>query len=232
MCTERYASLRRMTPLEISTHLRRAKLPPVLAWAKEWTQTATYGDIQRLVAQVPARERDHFVLLLRDVLSGYPEVTHGLPVLFRYTDANNGSMHLPLPEHAPPDPSIRSMSWLSLATLRDGRRFGLPRDSYIEPGGMHCAVLLVQTAGPTEPELSDEWWSELLEIPEHASLSISSRAVLPWPDAVEAGCALLSAARTGGTNVETPRLFLSSGAWDWALTAGLEWRRTLAAQGG
>lgn len=216
-----------MLPKDISAHLHRSKLLPVIGWLRPWALTATYGEIVDLVGQVSARERELFVTLLRDVISDYPETTWGLPVLFHHVDPGNGSLHLPLPEYAPPEPSVRRMAWLELTTLRDKRPFGLQSQNvFIPSGGMHCAVLLVQTAGPSQPELPDSWWGEFFQIPESASLRISSRTCLPWPDAVEAACAMLSAARTGGTGVDTPRLFLADDDWAKALYSGVAWRRT------
>lgn len=216
-----------MKPAEISTRLRKCDMIPVIEWARVWTQTATYADITRLVKSMPPLDRDRLVLILRDVLTHYPETTHGLPVLFQYQDAQSLSLLLPLPEYAPPDPSITKMAWVSLNTLREGR-FGQPTQNLrIPTDGMHCAVLLTTTAGPAMPTLTDEWWAELMETAPGACLRMSSRICAPWPDAVEAAAAMLSAAATGGSQVDTPRLFLDEASWAFALEVGQGWRRAL-----
>lgn len=216
-----------MKPAEISTRLRKCDLIPVIQWAREWTQTASYGDITQIFRSMPLLDRDRLVLILRDVLTHYPETTHGFPVLLAISDPQNRSLLLPLPEHAPPDPTITKMAWVGLNTLREGR-FGQPAQNLrIPAGGMHCAVLLTTTAGPAMPTLTDEWWSELMEVAPGACLRMSSRICAPWPDAVEAAAAMLSAAATGGTQFDTPRLFLDEASWAFALECGQDWRRAL-----
>jgi hypothetical protein len=177
--------------------------------------------------------REHVVLLLEDVLSQWPTVKWGLPVLVRYRDPAGGSLLLPLPEHAAPDPSITKMAWVSLNTMRDRRAFGLPSVNVAIPSdGVHAAVLMCQTAGPTPPVISDEWFAELFA--EHlqpgCDLRLSSRLVLPLPSAIEAAAAQLSAAVTGGKLVDTPRVFLDDETWAFALEAGVEWRKTLQSE--
>lgn len=216
------------------THLlKKAELFPALFWADQWLQVATYGEIRDLVNDTPAHLRKHVVLLLEDVISCWPTVKWGLPVLFRYRDELGGELQLPLPEHAAPDPSITSMGWISLNTLRDRRRYGMTSQLVtISSGGIHCAILMCQTASHMPPTIRDEWFGELFDehIQPGCDLRISSRLLLPLPSAIEAGAAMLSAASTGGKQVETPRVFLDVETYAFAMEAGVEWRQTLQAE--
>jgi hypothetical protein len=218
---------------DLTRLLKKAELFPALYWADQWLQFASYGEIRDLVKEAPERLREHVVLLLEDVLSQWPTVRWGLPVLFRWSDPQGGDLPLPLPEHSAPDPSITRMSWVSLNTMRDRRPYGSPTENLcVSSGGVHCAILMCQTASQLPPTISDEWFGELFadSLKPGCDLRISSRLVLPLPSAVEAGAALLSAASTGGKQVDTPRVFLDNETWAFALEAGVEWRNTLQSE--
>lgn len=222
-----------MQASELTPLLKKADLFPALFWSEQWLQFATYGEICELVKSTPERQRKHALLLLEDVLSCWPEVKWGLPVLFRYRDEQGGDLQLPLPEYAAPDPSITSMGWVSLNTMRDRRQYGMTSQLVTIPScGVQCAILMCQTAGPMPPTISDEWWSELFA--EHlqpgCDLRISSRLLLPLPSAIEAGAAMLSAASTGGRKVDTPRVFLDDETHAFAQDAGIDWRQALQAE--
>lgn len=222
-----------MDARDFTRYLEKGDLFPALYWADQWLQLASYKQIRELVAEAPDRLREHVVLLLDDVLSCWPTVRWGLPVLFCWRDDEARSLLLPLPEHAPPDPTITSMGWVSLHTLREKAPFGAssPRAT-IPSGGIHAAILMCQTVGPIPPTISDEWWSELFADSLHpgCDLRVSSRLLLPLPSAIEAGAAQLSAAVTGGKQVDTPRVFLDDETWAFALEAGVEWRKALQAE--
>lgn len=225
--------LARMEAEDLTRLLKKAELFPAIYWADQWLQLATYGEIRDLVKEAPERLREHVVLLLEDVLSQWPTVKWGLPVLFCWNHPEGLALQLPLPEHAAPDPSITRMAWVSLNTMRDRRPYGMPSPLVTIPsGGVHCSILMCQTASQVPPTITDEWFGELFadHLQPGCDLRMSSRLVLPLPSAIEAGAALLSAASTGGKQVETPRVFLDLETWAFALEAGVEWRQTLQAE--
>jgi hypothetical protein len=219
-----------MQASDFTRYLQKGELFPALYWADQWLQLASYKQISELVADAPDRLREHVVLLLEDVLSRWPTVRWGLPVLFRWRGDEERSLMLPLPEQAPPDVSITAMGWVPLNTLREPGQYGAssPR-VFIPSSGIHAAVLMCQTAGPTPPTISDEWWSELFADSLHpgCDLRMSSRLLLPLPSAIEAAAAQLSSAVTGGKGVDTPRVFLDDETHEFALAAGVEWRQAL-----
>lgn len=216
-----------MNPKEIATALRKSDLVQVLAWAQNWTRSASYDDICRLVADFPTAQRNQLKLLLSDVVTGYPQCIWGIPTLFHYIHAHDRCLTLPLPDYSP-DPDVTGISWLSLDILRRKEPLRPTGENVsLMSGDMDCAVLLVTTHTPTPPDLKDEWWAELFELDDGARLRLSARMVLPFVEALEAGCALLSTARMGTLNVDTPRLFLTDDAWTWAQDAGIEWRHAL-----
>lgn len=218
-----------MTSIEIAAALRKSDLVQVLAWAKNWTRTANYDDICHLVADFPTAQRTQLKLLLSDVITGYPHCTWGIPTLFHYIHAHDRCLTLPLPEYSP-NPDVTGISWLPLGILRRKEPLRPTGENVsILSGDMACAVLIATTNTPTPPDFKDEFWAELFQLEDGARLHLSARMVLPYLEALEAGCALQSAARTGSLSIDTPRLFLSDAAWTWAQDAGIEWRHALMA---
>lgn len=212
-----------MTPMEITSHLARGSVLPVIQWVKHWLRGASYVDIRDFVGHFPAERRPYVASLLRDVLTDYPTVTWGLPVLI---SVKGGGLTLPLPERSP-DPSVTRLRWLPLTFLDGPAAFGdangdmldVPEDS------TSVVILLAKTALPAPPVLSDGmWWAELLAAPDELSICVEAGPPMPFPDAMEAGVDLLATVCNGATDVDRQRVFLGDEGWMWALDSGLKWR--------
>lgn len=215
-----------MHPNAIALLLSEANLPQLIAELRPWLDTASYADIRHLVEQCHGAYRQHLVLLLRDLMTKYPHGVYGIPVLFYYRGTR--PMTLPLPEHSP-DPDVLSLEWLSLDSLWRPVPFKpSPAGVLLRPGRVSCAVLVATTHTAAPPDLASahDWWGELFAVPDGESIWLSARITLPYPDAVEAGQALLDAA-TGNQDAAAPGLFVDDRAFAWSAAAGLEARRAL-----
>lgn len=220
-----------MHPLELTQSLYRMDLLPVIAWLREWLRSASYADIRAFSEQLPdAKAHAHFLSLVRDVITGYPGGLWGAPVLLYYSAGTNSNLTLPLAEYAP-DPDITNLSWMPLDVLH--------RQVPYRPSGdlvsvcedeVSCAILAITTHHAAPPELPGEWWGDLFYPSPATRLRVSAQRVMPFPEAVEAGAALLAAVQAGTWQTDTPRLFLSDRSWAWALDMGLAWRNALLAQ--
>lgn len=217
--------------------LRRCQLVDAINELRPWLATATYADIRLLCSNMPERLRRHAVLLIKDILTGYPEVLYGAPVLIWYDSPAGRVLTLPLPEAAP-DTNVVSVAWTSLRTLRQAAPFAQRHVTHgpvvIQSNQTECSILLVQCKGTTAPEMSDEWWSDVFrDQMSDGRIRISSRILAPYPEALEAACSLFASANSSATGlVETPQLFLSDESYAWAQEAGQDWRKALAKEKG
>lgn len=212
--------------------LRRCQLTDAMEQLRPWLSAASYADIRRLCMSMPERLRRHAVLLIKDLLTGYPEVLFGAPILIYFDSPAGRVLELPLPDAAP-DTNVTSVAWISLRTLRQAQPFDQSQASHgpmvIQSNRTECAILLLQCKGTTAPEISDEWWSDVFRdrLPD-GRIQMSSRILSPWPEALEAACSLFASANsTAAGMVETPQLFLSDESYAWTQEAGQDWRKAL-----
>lgn len=213
--------------------LRRCQLVDAIQELRPWLATASYKQINQLCLSVPEPLRRHAVLLIRDLLTGYPEVLFGAPVLIYFDSPDGNSLELPLPD-CTPDLSVTSIAWLPLTVLRSPAPFSL-RDASrtlvtIQSGRTECAVLVMQSKACEPPAPSDEWWGDAFRnILPDGHIRVSSRFIAGYPEAIECGCALMASAHSSAPGlVDTPNLFMGDDAYIWAQTAGQQWRENMS----
>jgi hypothetical protein len=210
--------------------LKAQRIVEAISCAREWSKTASYADIEIAVAECPANYRRRMVSMLRDVLSGYPRVQFGAPVLIRYEpqDPAAGPLRLTLPDVSPDD-SVGAIAWLSLDNVAADVPLSAPSLIDIAPHKTTVAVLLLRTSGEETPVISDSWWGDLFSETGAEPITISSNIVAPLPDAIEAGRVLLGAA-THHSAPDFSQMFLSDHDYIRALSAGGEWVQMLSAR--
>ncbi len=200
-----------------------------LAQAAALTPTASYRQLVELVYANPAPRREYYVTLLRDVLCQYPEMVYGVPVLMYVAADSSEPLELPLPDYQPPETAVTRCSWLGIDALRNEGPFGVPSGRVrISPHRIEAAVMRVWCQGESKPQLTDEWWGDVFrQLPGAACLATGS--ALPWPDAVEAACAMLANTRGSQEFAETPQLFLPFEDYVLAQEAGRKFREKVKA---
>jgi hypothetical protein len=216
--------------IELYARLRLGRVEEALLQMQTWLPGATYSDISHLIDSCPATQREHLVALIQDVLTGYPDVLWGCPVLIRYNSDGCDSLPLQLPE-CPPHEVIVSISWLPLSMLRDGEPMRPHRGVVnVHACNTTCAVLLMRTRGPEAPLAPEgEWFGDALEGRSGDQVYASGKLVLPWPAAVEAGCVQHAYTMSGDGATDMEALFLNSDARAEAIETGLGFRRMLHA---
>lgn len=208
--------------------LRGGRVAESIGLMQDWLKTARPGEAPRLVNDCPARVRPLLTTLMRDVLSGYPAVLLGCPLLI----------------YAAPvielDSPLSPCLWLP--TLRSGSAQpceGLQFEGWLPVGAEPPVNLLPQPFKPTVPvswrtptaavalfrhdpetdvediDVPSPWWGDLfLSTP--GQVRLSGKTLLPYPDALEAAARLQAAAR--GEPRESLSVFLSED--EWAFEAG------------
>lgn len=197
--------------VDICAMLHCGEVAPALDRAQAWLPAASYADVAQWISSAPPYIRPHLTSLLRDVITEYPTMWYGIPVLVRYAPADGCSrLELPLPD-CPPDESVRSIGWLPVSVLHDGAPIGMrPGPHYAEAGVPTAAVLLMRVdnadyGAPPGPD--DRWWGDAFWVPDGDCVTMTSGAVLPWIDALEA-CAVMLASATSACPPATQRRFL------------------------
>jgi len=190
--------------------------------AADLTPKMRYSELYSLCMNVPQPMRERYITLLNDVLSGYPHVCFGVPVLmYAMTPTYPGSMlELPLPDHQPPDSGIQRCSWLGLSTLHSEAPFGSQEGPVLlPPFQTTSAVLRFYCQGESAPELNDEWWGDLFRTMP-ANVCITTGTPMTWPQAVEYAAMMLYAEGTAGDAF--PQMFLTDDAFVAASLDGVE----------
>lgn len=211
-----------MSPCDITQALARADLVPVLRWAQDFVRKASYDELRRQVHAQPAVYREHLVLLFRDVLAQYPHVVMGLPVLMRAEHDDGVPLVLPEPDTLPA--GCRKMFWSALSLLGDAEPF-VPRPGRIQVPlqQLACEVLIVECEEGVPVTLDNAWWSDLFVRAEGYRMMVSSRQILPYPDAFEAAHVIFQVANSGRVPQCASWLFLSCADADRAARWGHDW---------
>jgi hypothetical protein len=194
---------------------------------------AGYAELRELFDAKLEPYRQRLIALVRDVLSDYPTMTFGVPMLIyvESSDCVHRPLRLPLPDYQPPDTNIESCAWLGLNTLRSPIDFGKPAPVTVFTSRVAGAVLLLRCRTEDPPRISDEWYGDVFnDLPGH--VSIHTLAPMPWPDAVEAAAAMLVNARAVGVTVDSPQVFLDFGLHFAAQDVGRRFYRRVVAQAG
>lgn len=184
--------------------------------AQTFLATASYANIAAEVAAAPVELRERLVLLFRDVLSLAPRRRFGVPVLLLLRDPDRSRVRLP--SHIRPPAEWRSYVWREACTTGEAPFVMLSREVIVLTGTVTAACLTLDLDQEAVPEIDDDWWRELMEHSAESAI-VLARMVLPWPDALEAACRMLSGARG---ELPDPALFLSPAAADFAYSAGRE----------
>ncbi|WP_126223531.1 hypothetical protein [Burkholderia ambifaria] len=198
---------------------------------RDWLVTAQEGEPETLLRDTPPGVRPKLALLMRDLLARYPATLVGAPVLmFAQPDSEAAQQqlsHVTLPfptrEAAQPCADLHFLGWLPVDTaLPVPQPFRPERYRITVPWFKPSAAIAVFRSHPgvfdlDTIELPNMWWAELFR-PVSGSIRLSSRMLLPYPDALEAARVMLASA-----NAETPPergFFLSDNTWHWAHLEG------------
>lgn len=210
------------------------RIPTALEQVQAWIPNASFADVAACIDLCPADIRPRLVALIRDVLTGYPEVLFGIPVLIYYEPAKPADGHaaqhleLPLPDYSPPAESVTTLGWLPLSVLRDDTPLGpRPWPQYIQPYTTECAILSMRVRGADDepPVPDDAWFAAAFRVPDGDRITITTGTCMPWIDAIEAGCVLLTQALSNRPSHDTLfRRFLPESASFEAMRQGWKFR--------
>ncbi|NKA35763.1 hypothetical protein GO300_03822 [Ralstonia solanacearum] len=193
-----------------------------------WLNRAQPGDVETLMAQCPNALRPHLLVLLRDVLMGFPRAVFGVPCLMqhRWTDVLEAGLLPPdsiaLPQAtddvADPVPGLAFMGWAHPASALTSRNGAPALDVVaVQPGRARGAIALFRASDESlvydehadqdeeGPWLSlpDCWWGDLMAgIP--GQLLLQTCRLMPYPEAVEAARILCDVAGVASFSVEPP----------------------------
>jgi len=159
-----------------------------------------------------------------DLLSNYPTVLYGMPVLIR-ADTEDLAIMLPAPSNFAPLAGEPVLSWCSLRQCYAGYSAAGPE---IETNTTYVGMVKIATGDVDAPIIPDAWVADAIGYPAGVKLTVMADRVLPWPAAVEAGIMLLSVGRQGSPE-DIPTIFLDGAEKQWATDAALIWRRTVVA---
>jgi len=221
----------------LSAAFATADIPRSIELLRNWLITAKAGEPEALVRETRAALRAKVVLLMRDLLSCYPDTILGAPVLlFPYPDSDacrrqmiSVTLPSPTPDTVQPCAELRFLGWLPTdALLPVALPFCPENHSVTAPWFKPTAAIALFRSHAdmfdyNSIELPNAWWGELFR-PTAGNIRLASRVLLPYPDALEAGRVLEAAA-----NAETPAkqsLFLSDAAWHWAHSEGVLFHET------
>ncbi len=158
-----------------------------------------------------------------DLLSNYPSILYGLPVLIR-ADSEDLAM-LPAPSNFAPLAGAPVVSWCSLRQCYSDYSAAGPE---IDTNTTYVGMVRIATGDVDPPAIPDAWVADAIGYPTRVKLTVMADRVLAWPAAVEAGIVLLSVGRQGSP-VDIPTIFLDGAEKQWATDVALIWRRTVVA---
>ena len=170
-----------------------------------------------------AMQRRRLAAAAYDLLSNYPTILYGLPVLIR-ADSDDLAV-LPAPNNFAPLGGATVVSWCSLRECYAGYSATGPE---IETNTTFVGIVKIATGDIDPPAIPDAWVADAIGYPSEVKLTVMADRVLPWPAAVEAGIMLLSVGRQGSP-VDIPTIFLDGAEKQWATDVALIWRRTVVA---
>lgn len=217
-----------------------ARIPAALEQVQAWLPTASFADVAACLDLCPCDIRPRLVSLIRDVLTGYPDVLYGIPVLIYFEPARPAigyaaeHLELPLPDYSPPHESVTSIGWMPLSILRDDTPLGpRPWPQYIQPYTTDCVILTMRVRGADDapPVPDDQWFADAFRVPDGDKITLSSGTSMPWIDAIEAGCVLLTQALSNRPSYDTIfRHFLPESAAFEAMRQGWKFRTEMLAR--
>lgn len=193
---------------ELEQSLRQGRFDRSIDLARGWLAAAQPGEPQKLLTACSVQMRPHVALLMRDLLSGYPEMLLGCPVLIYATPELEVDSPVPpylaLPRArvatAQPCANVQFLGWLP-ATAR------APVPQPFRPESFETAIcwsvptaaVALFRAGPEALDsgidlLPAMWWGQLFSAT-GCNVSLTGRLMLPYADALDAAAAMQAAAR-------------------------------------
>lgn len=207
--------------------LRIRKYNEALLLLPTGLQMASYRDITSTISDCPPELRPQLIVMLRDVLNGFPHLLYGIPVLVSYSPLGDTMpAELPLPSELPNN--ALTAAWYPL----DVRETSLPlmqqQGSIItlSPHAHTCAILRMRTIDEAViEEPSSAWWADTLRLnAQYGSIYVSATRVMPWIDALDA--AYVMYARSQSVSIEQSQTrFLTTETLEWAIDAGEQFQR-------
>lgn len=219
--------------------LRHGRIDQSFDLVQSWLKTARPGQLTALVNACPEQVRPRLTTLLRDVISGFPDVLFGCPILI------HAAPDVELDEPAPPCLWLPSLD-ASEHQPCDGLRF----EGWLSTDAELPVSLLPGPFKPTVPvpwrtstssvalfrhdhtrcaeesiDIPAEWWANLFRSTP-GKVRLLGRMLLPYPDALEAARELQAAAR--GESLPGSGAFLRD--CDWARDSGLTFAAECARQ--
>lgn len=204
---------------------------------RNWLVTANVGEPEALLRETRTSLRPKVTLLMRDLLSCYPNTILAAPVLLlAHPDSDacrrqmaSVSLPSPTPGTAQPCADLVFLGWLTADTLLP---VALPFHPEHHPVTVPwfrptAAVAVFRSHADVfdydSIELPNWWWAELFR-PTAGNIRVASRVLLPYPDALEAARVLEAAANAEALPEQGH--FLSDAAWHWAHSEGVLFHET------
>lgn len=221
----------------IQTH----NIPASVAACQAWLAKAELGAPERAIRDCPEQIRPNFVALLRDQLSHYPRTLVGAPMLVYWApeSATAGQRLLlprPVGEDIEPCQELGFRGWLNADTELPLSEPFKAQPVYVQ-GGQLSAVVALFSYRPEVSEVGEFGLEDAMEVPPlwwarlflgaPGSLRISSRVLLPYPDALEAARGLLAAARL---EAQAEAVWMSPVTANFVMEAGAVFRAGCAEQ--
>ncbi|VVE76994.1 hypothetical protein PCA31118_05352 [Pandoraea captiosa] len=221
----------------LSAAFAGSDIPLCIELLRTWLMAAEAGEPEALIREMHPALRPKVVLLMRDLLSCYPETVLGAPVLLLARPDSNAcrkqmpDYSLPLPDDDAEQPcsNLRFLGWLPMDTLLPVAFPFWPLQYPVTVPWFKPTAAIALFRGHANAfecdaiEVANWWWAELFR-PIAGNVRLASRALLPYPDALEAARVLQASA-----NAELPSKqghFLSDAAWNWAHGEGVLFHET------
>lgn len=210
---------------------------------RAWLETAKPGDPEAALANcLDQTVRSKLTLLMRDLVSRYPYTLLGAPVLMylAFNDEHSGDLrpsssyriNLPRPslESMEACSNLQFVGWLPIDTplpielpyRPESYELQVPVDKIVS------AVALFRSTPDIYEfdhiDIPNAWWASLFQGAGPVSVHLSTRLLLPYPDALEASRVMLSVAQEESQPSRGP--FLTDGGWAWAMETGALFKET------
>lgn len=222
---------------QLESLLISGKIGPAIVLVQSWLAVAGPYDVESLLDAMRPDIQPKLALLLRDLISSYPTMLVGCPVLLyiKPEDAQSVSVTLPGPREtlAQPNTQMSFVGWLGIDHLSS-----TPIKLKSTRGQMDVPTNQVQVAiaiFETQENFFDQkefdipffWWANLFQ-PIDGLVRVSARMAMPYPDAYEAARIMLCSAN----EKMAPRVnhFLSDEGATWAMNEGLVFKETCESQ--
>ena len=218
---------------ELEVMLKRRDFCAALDLVSTWNLTCASGDTLRLLDACNPKIRPNVTVLLRDVLSQYPNILLGCPMLFFVTLDNPDNpqqlFDLPYPsdENKKPCEELEFVDWVACGTQLP---LSIPFQPKRHQNKLNWRVptaivalfeLKVRTADPDEIRIPAEWWGRFflrnMESSIDFCVNLEGDLLINYPDSID--IAEVQQAGAQGLNFPKPRFF--QGDLSWAYERGM-----------